>query len=320
MTDFKLATVTQRNLMPHGVAFVTPDFPSTKFWTPTGMYPTVERGQDVTLEGELVVFDGDPLFTGQTLEGTYETYWHSAEEHLGLSLLKAGSTPIGTLSAGRYAKVRSRVFSVSTRDGVDANEARHLLPFERTYVERNGTVVMSTSTGNGNWPIGIDALIDAAHQVCGYVFNGVYDGMAFESRILPGEEGRVSAQELLDVLRDLPEDGQVEIMSQAGELLGALTYLELEGHAWMGQLAMEVGHGQSVSDRVRMLDPHASDGASQTITEPDTRETEISMSEIAVAVDLGQDERESWVRAVTRDGATARLHLRDNSPLPDEDL
>lgn len=300
MSFFTVPALTRRNFLPHAVAWADPKFPSDRIWSPYWSFDLrVERAEDVELNGELTVFDGPPLFTGEQLRGTYEVYWHSGDGIAGVTILQSGARPIGGVAAGTYSFVDRGAFVVTTRDGTDLLDTETRLPLGRTCIRGEGNALIASPTGFGDGGIGIDVLLDEQHRTCGYIFNGDLDAFAWEQRILPGETGRLSAPGLSEELRSLPQDSAVEVVTRSGEQLGLIWFVDFEGSHVEATLA-----GDETPNTVAELLKgfHDREGVPIMVcTNRTTGET-------------------AWVTAFERDGDTGRLVIDPDLALGDSPL
>ena len=218
MLPLQVRMTTPRQVYPGGVAYVDPDFPVERMWSPCHRpVHAVERGEDVELNGELTIVGPRTQFGGQTLRGRYETYWFTGEEVAGLSLLEPGAEPIGAVF-GSFCTAHEGFVDITTREGLDLRVPGPPRP-ERRYVRGNGTTLLRVPVGDAN-PIRVDILLDGRRQPCGYIVGGEEEILSWPKRILPGETGRVSSQDLLSALHTVPADDRPEVVRRTSGFLG----------------------------------------------------------------------------------------------------
>lgn len=218
MLPLRVGMTTPRYVYPGGLAYVDPDFPVERMWSPHHQtVHAVERGEDVELNGELTIVGPRTQFAGQSMQGRHETYWVTGEETAGLSLLASGVTPIGAVF-GSYCTAHEGFVDVTTREGLDLRVPGPPRP-ERRYVHGNDTTLIRVPIGYEN-PIRVDILIDARRRPCGYIVGGEVQIPSWSDRIQPGETGRVSSQDLLLALGSVAADDRPEVVRRTSGFLG----------------------------------------------------------------------------------------------------
>lgn len=218
MLPLQVRGTSPRDIYPDGVAYVDPDFPSTRLWSPQHRpVHVVKRGEDVELNGELTIVGPRAQFGGQPMRGLYETYWFTGDGLSGLSLLEQGSTPIGAVSGG-FCTAHEGFVDITTREGIGLQIPGPPRP-ERHYVRGSGTTLIRVPVGDGD-PVMTDILLDARHQPCGYIVGGDLEIRSWSERILPGERGRASSQDLLSALRSVAPDDRPEVILRTSGFLG----------------------------------------------------------------------------------------------------
>lgn len=207
-----------RDVYPGGVAYVDPHFPVDRRWSPFHRpVHAIERGEDVELNGELTIVGPRTQFGGQQLRGRYETYWFTGDEVAGLSVLAQGAEPVGAVF-GSFCTARDGFVDLTTREGLGLRVPGPPRP-ERRYVTGSHTTLIRIPVGDEN-PIRVDILLDAGHRPCGYIVGGEVEILSWGRRILPGETGRVSAQDLLAALGSVPADDRPEVVRRSSGFLG----------------------------------------------------------------------------------------------------
>lgn len=286
MPSLEVPRPTVRTLRTDAVAYVDPHFPVDQLWSPLAEpVHAVERGEDVELTGELVLVGEETVFTGHRVQGRHATYRFTGDELTGMSLLAEGAQPVGAVR-GTFCTPDAATVSVTTREG-------------------SGTSVVQVPVGE-DVTVPVDVLVDSRHQPCGYIINGDLDLASWESRILPGETGRVSSQELLAALRSVLPQNRPAVVSRTSGFLGRAKTTVL-GH--VGELDM----GRAWEFPVRS----ARDGLTATelielLADPVFR----------VGPDLGVEVSggdPAWMTEIRREGDTLHLVVAD-VVLPDKPL
>lgn len=308
MSHFTVPRPTRRNLRPDAVAYVDPQFPAERLWSPYARpVHGVERGEDIELTGELTLVDREPLFTGEHLQGTYETYWFTGLEVNGVSILAAGAQPVGAVGAGYYSPITRAGVALTTREGLSLLPDGDL-PQGHAVLRGAGTGLVVAPLDFEEGTVPIDVLLDAGHRPCGYIVNGDLDLTTWESRILPDETGRVSSEELFAQLQTMPPDHRPQVVARKRGLLGRakttplghLGEIDLVGRSWEFTVVPE-REAMTVMELVEQLQ------------EPEFRR----------GPDLGVEGRAgeeiSWVTALQRDGGGLQVVLSEVA-LPDAPL
>lgn len=239
MSPLEVSRPTRRSLRPDAVAYVDPQFPAERLWSPyVRPVHSVERGEDLELTGELTLVDQEPMFTGEQLRGTYEIFWFTGDEVSGVTILAAGSRPVGAVGGGFYGPIDRAAVVLTTREGLGllpGGGPGGELPAARTVLRGAGTGLLVLPVDTDDEVVPIDVLLDADHRPCGYILNGDLDLATWDVRILPGESGRVSSQDLFTHLQSAPPGHRPEVVTRRSGFLGRPKTTVL-GH--LGEIAL----------------------------------------------------------------------------------
>ncbi|WP_256837748.1 hypothetical protein [Ornithinimicrobium faecis] len=259
--------------------------------------------------GELVLLEGgDPLFTGHTLDGVYETYWSRFNVGITLAIITPGAQAIGAVAVDVPNDGQGRKdvgFVVTTGPALEQAQECFPLADENGYRRFELSDALICQLGPDIYSATIDVLVGQDHQPCGYVFSGEYD-FNFEERVLPDETERISIREFREALLSASDEGRLEVISAKGQPLGDLTGF-VAGAAWEGWVN-GTEQGYSVRDCWESGVPEHPLGA----TDPE--------AQIGLRVHDSTTEDFSWVRLVEVVDGNVRLHLGDARQLPDSEL